>query len=131
MPTTLSISDGIKQYTIQNLHPDVASTFDLPGSLPPLVEFDLGRFLPSLTRENVAGRSCSVYEDRGAKRWLWNHLILKEIRESTKQERRSEKKAVDVQENIPLSPDLFILSPNIKPVPMQEYLGYIRKTTAK
>ena len=64
--------------------------------------------------ETVAERKCAVYESEDETIWVWEGVVLKRIRKLGEGHERLE--AINIEENIPLSPSLFDFPAGITPL---------------
>ncbi|HTZ11646.1 MAG TPA: type II secretion system protein GspG [Candidatus Margulisiibacteriota bacterium] len=121
----LNIFDGKKYYHI-DLAKGVATYLDYSkeGNFYSWIDDAAFSDANPVGSEEILGKRCRVYDAGQIRTWSWNGLILKQI--SRNENSYSSLSATNIEENLPLSEDIFKLPDSIKTQLVQ---GVIQKPT--
>jgi general secretion pathway protein G len=109
----LNIFDGKRYYHI-DLAKGVATYLDYSkeGDFYAWIDNALPAEGEPVGTEEILGKDCRIYETGQIKTWFWNGLILKQ--RSRNEDAYSSLSAISIEENLPLSDELFKLPSSIK-----------------
>lgn len=109
----LNIFDGKRYYHI-DLAKGVATYLDYSkeGDFYAWIDNALPAKEEPVGTEEILGKKCRIYETGQIKTWFWNGLILKQ--RSRNEDAYSSLSAISIEENVPLSDEMFKLPSSIK-----------------